>query len=331
MQEKKKSPLGKGKTPSATYHLKTSKHYNNREQSRERNLTTGERKLITGTKKTQLQLSQQRIQDYLLKESDKGNVLRVDGNLTADEDYTTIDESDSGSEDKSIKGTPPTQFLDLYGSDYDTAGSRISSCINNNSQATGVNGSCSPDALKESTLAISDQSTLQPKQKTMANLTKSELKEVWREILGEMKEEMKNDWKETMDSLSAEIRTEVDSMNEMKKQIQNENSKLVQLRDDTKDDMKKAKVDLQVCQLQLKEVIGVVIRQDQMLQECKDTIEDLKSYKDRKLLRIAGITESSEENCAELVKKFFKDKLEIEKEIKTLDAFRVGSGKNRAI
>ena len=85
------------------------------------------------------------------------------------------------------------------------------------------------------------------------------------------------------------------------------------------------------CKLQLNEVIGTVIRQDKMLTECHDKIEILQSHINRSNLRIQGIPEEKEEDCAKKVQTFFKDMLGIQQDINIDDAFRIGKGDGRPI
>ena len=73
--------------------------------------------------------------------------------------------------------------------------------------------------------------------------------------------------------------------------------------------------------MQLTEVQGVVIRQDQIIQECKSRLQEIQRYNSREVLRIQGVIEE-EEDCEQQVKDFFKQKLKIQ--IKIKEAFRVG-------
>ena len=81
----------------------------------------------------------------------------------------------------------------------------------------------------------------------------------------------------------------------------------------------------------MNEVIGTVVRQDQVIAECKDKIEYLQGQLERCTLKIQGIIEVANENCVELVQKFFKEKLGIQKEILMNEAYRVGSGETSVI
>ena len=92
-------------------------------------------------------------------------------------------------------------------------------------------------------------------------------------------------------------------------------------------EMSKIQSQLKVCQVQLKEVIGVTIRQDQIIQECKDHIEELTQKVNRCNLMISGLDAYEGESCVEVVKSFFSSKLGIQQEIAIKEAFRVGKNK----
>ena len=84
------------------------------------------------------------------------------------------------------------------------------------------------------------------------------------------------------------------------------------------------KTHLKTCQLQLTEVTGVVIRQNQELTECKEKIEQLEEKADREILNIDGLIERKGENCIQLVQNFFKNQCKITRNIEIRDAFRIG-------
>ena len=118
-------------------------------------------------------------------------------------------------------------------------------------------------------------------------------------------------------------------MGELKKMLKTEVKSEVKTQLDT--ELKNTKTELKICQVQLREVTGMTIKQDQELKECKKEIENLKFRMDRNLLRITGLEEKEGENCKEAVKTFFTQKLDIQQEIAMIDAYRVGKGQNRAI
>ena len=118
-------------------------------------------------------------------------------------------------------------------------------------------------------------------------------------------------------------------MGELKKMLKSETK--VEVKTQLDAELKSTKTELKICQVQLNEVTGVTIRQDQELRECKREIENLKFRLDRNLLRITGLEEQEGEDCKAAVKAFFTQKLEIQQEIAISDAFRVGKGQNRSI
>ena len=51
----------------------------------------------------------------------------------------------------------------------------------------------------------------------------------------------------------------------------------------------------------------------------------------KKNLLLSGIKEIEGENCSQVVKNFFKDKLKIEEEVQIKKAFCIGKGENRQL
>ena len=87
---------------------------------------------------------------------------------------------------------------------------------------------------------------------------------LFRALFMEMKDKLVEEWSSTVKSLGEEVKT----VKEHAKTINTVQS-----------DLAAAQKQIQVCQLQLNEVIGVTIKQDQMLKECKERIEELTEKK----------------------------------------------------
>ena len=103
---------------------------------------------------------------------------------------------------------------------------------------------------------------------------------------------------------------------------------------DLERDLKVTQTQLKTCRMQLNEVIGVTVRQDQIIDKCKQCIEELQSNMNKNTLCISGIKELEGEDCSTVVGKFFKEKLFIETDISVMDAYRVGKfikSQNRVI
>ena len=81
----------------------------------------------------------------------------------------------------------------------------------------------------------------------------------------------------------------------------------------------------------LREVSGVVVKQEVMIKECRDKIETLQKYNTRNILRITELVEVDDEEPIQVVQDFLKNNTQIEKDIKITDAHRIGKGKNRVM
>ena len=85
---------------------------------------------------------------------------------------------------------------------------------------------------------------------------------------------------------------------------------------------------LKVCQLQLTEVIGVVIRQDQKISEHDERMELAENQLNKDVLRIQGLGEHDKSELKAKIDEFLKEKLKIEQTIKLKDYYQIGRGKN---
>ena len=145
-----------------------------------------------------------------------------------------------------------------------------------------------------------------------------------KKLLDQMKSEMKTEMKQMVQELKEELKSEISA--EAKGSLK----KLDKVDIETiENDTKNLSTKLKLCELKLNEVTGVVIRQNQELNECKEKIEQIQEFNARKILRIRGLEEFEEENCVDVVKDFFKTKLKIRKDIVVKEAYRVGKGLDR--
>ena len=190
-------------------------------------------------------------------------------------------------------------FLVKYGSDYDS--------IVNTANAGYLNDS---DSNLNSTTSVVTAMAGQGKNPEAGEKGKI-YEDEWRTALENMKVELQG----SIDNVRSDLTESINSLKTKKETLQR--------------DLKDAQRQLKVCQLQLNEVSGVSVKQDQQLSECQAAIEVLKEKVDRPTLKITGIIESKKENCSELVKSFFKDTMKISSDIPLIDAYRVGKGTNR--
>ena len=127
-------------------------------------------------------------------------------------------------------------------------------------------------------------------------------------------------WKLMMDQLKEIVHTQVQEENK----IINEQVKTIgDNQVSNNEELSKCKTQLKVCQMQLNEVIGVMIRQEQMINECREHIETLTHKLNKNTLRITGLDTMENENCIDVVADFFKQRLGIQQDIVVSDAFRV--------
>ena len=152
-------------------------------------------------------------------------------------------------------------------------------------------------------------------------------------------EDMRNSMKVTVDEaieasmtkLSTELKDEIATLKLDKEKVLNDLQAITTSQSTITDDLAQARRELDTCKLQLAEVRETVIKQDQMLDECRNELDRVKAKISDNILKIRGIKENEGENCIEKVKKFFKDTLGIEQEMKLYSAYRIRRGKNRTI
>ena len=259
-------------------------------------------------KGTQPKLSQQRLDSWF---SANASVLNIDSCANIDTPLTP-------------GNAIPRQTNADYGSDicsYTEFKGQLSLNTTDEPSETALNSE-----LLEETSTVQTRNSESSIESSIMN--KEELKTMFREVIREMKDEITKDFKDSMEeslkNLKTEITTEVTALKQVRSEVDTNIANF-------KRGAEKVDLSVKTCQIQLSEVIGVCIRQDQMLKECQEEIETLKAYKDRKLLRINGLIEQKNENCKAVVSAFFKEKLEISKEIDMLEVYRLGKGTNRTM
>ena len=139
-------------------------------------------------------------------------------------------------------------------------------------------------------------------------------------------EKYEEEWKKLLQEVESNLTTKIE---EVRTDLSNSISTLKTEKDTLAGELKTSKVQLKVCQLQIKEMTGVIIRQDHELNECKDNIENLRIRLDDDVLKISGLIERKGEKCKSVVAEFFKNVMQIKGEIPLKDAFRIGKGDDR--
>ena len=146
---------------------------------------------------------------------------------------------------------------------------------------------------------------------------KKDLKE---EMKKEIKRELKEDWKKEVTKYKLENEKVLSEFNSIKTDSTTATQEVATLR-----------ANLAICQTQLRETQGTLIRQDQVMQEMQGAIEEFREKVNKNVLRINGLIEEKNENCIEVVQTFFKERLKIEAVIVIKSAFRIGKGKTRTM
>ena len=93
---------------------------------------------------------------------------------------------------------------------------------------------------------------------------------------------------------------------------------------ETNKEVTKVKEKISNQELQITEIQAVIIRQDQIISECKNQIEELQGFTKRKNIIISGL-KLKEGNAIGQVQEFFKNILNLTREIPILDAFHLSS------
>ena len=164
---------------------------------------------------------------------------------------------------------------------------------------------------------INNVASLTEKQihRSFHDIDKMSLKDAVKEAMLEVKEEWNKEFKQTIESSIAKLQTEwKDGLIELKnkkKEIDTSIAAMEKSHEDLKTELNTTKEQLNGCKIQVSELISIVSRQDQIIQECQNHIEDLRIDKGDKNLIIQGLTIPKSVSCKEVVKAFFNDKLKM--------------------
>ena len=156
----------------------------------------------------------------------------------------------------------------------------------------------------------------------------SNMDEQWKvQMIVEMKSTLTESFKELSKNLMEDITALRVENKKVREDLESLESKQVET--DAKVDENSGK--MKVCQEQIRELQGIVIRQDQIIQECKSKIEDLQAHNGQNIIKIRGLKEEEGENCREVVKSFFKNKMKITTTVGMNKLYRIGKGKHRTM
>ena len=150
--------------------------------------------------------------------------------------------------------------------------------------------------------------------------------EPWQEFLLGIKEELKTQVSDSEQALRRDFNQGIDEVKNTQTSIQTSITAIQEAHDLMKQELATARNELKTCKIELQNVKNVSIRQSHLIKECTNTIEVLKKQVNRDYIKIIGIKKVEGENVTEVVADFFKNKMKITKEIKLLDAYRVGKG-----
>ena len=127
--------------------------------------------------------------------------------------------------------------------------------------------------------------------------------------------------------LSAEIQ-------ELKQEKNNNTGKIEEIgrkTDEIANEVRKIKSNNDFQGVKIDKLTETVARQNHVIQELSGKVERLQQDKLREHVVIHGIVEKKGENCTSIAQYFFKNTLELSKEIEVVKAFRLGKGKYRPL
>ena len=244
---------------------------------------------------------------------------------------TTGDESAYYYNTQSVSDKQPDTYLGAYGSEcesitnIDTSAEQTScteqECINRKALVK------SP-SVEEEVIATN---TEKEKKKEMAVLTEERLQQMLNNLKEEMTTANENSMKKIMEEGVKTIKEDLSALTSFKVKIESEveglqtdTSTLKKDVVDLKAEIVKLKSQLSLNTVQIREISGTNLRQEQRIDECVVKCDEVKERLEANLLRIKGIIEQKGENCVQKVKYFFKNTLEITEEIAIKKAHRLG-------
>ena len=271
----------------------------------------------------QVKLRQQRL-DFLLTGGDPDNSLQNNSLFrTETQSNLSLDNLDKSSKAGSID----------QGSQSSVAESFVSTVEDLNTEV-GTSSTSITETMAGTTTAAAVTTTANPP--NIKNTKQTEIQtevggDDWRSFLLKIQADINNNTKHEVATLRTDFMQGIEELkvdqNNLKEQLRKSEEKW----EKTDKDLKVVQNELKTCQIKLDTVIGVTVRKDLELRECKDEVESLRAHNSRDMLRIHGIRVQDKENLYETVKTFFQTKTKITKTISLIDAYRVGKGNYKTI
>ena len=252
-------------------------------------------------KDKQAQLSQQRLDLWLPVKSPQSKELhnKAGKQLISSSEVLSGEQLEKTNIGNANPNATSKRYLNQYGSDFDSLDA-------NTEEVDYLNPSIEEQVVIPDTMAGTNG-----KAGEKGKLYESE----WKQLLEEAKVELQTNFTNSIAEAKRDLETSISELREEKVKVET--------------DLKEAKRQLKVCQLQLNETAGVCVKHDQVINECKRDIEMLKEKADRSIVKIAGLIEKKNEDCAEIVKTFFRDVLKVTGTVPLVDTHRVGKGDDR--
>ena len=223
-----------------------------------------------GSEKTQTQLSQQRIDTWFDRQSEVG----------AKEDNTNR-----------FKVIPYEDFLCNHNQVLKRIHTQTAGIVNQQEKEDQNNTTADSAHINRGNMPEGDSTLLPPQQQleeeVEANTVES-TEQKRAQNLKDMIDNVQKDLKDEMKKMFAELKMDI------RRDLGLEVSEGDTEKSDKKsigEDIRQACSDASICKIQLSDAIDVVIKQDQVITECKNRIEDLQLQLDADTLRIQGIEE----------------------------------------
>ena len=186
-----------------------------------------------------------------------------------------------------------------------------------------------PQQLTQQPERLTSQPSMNNTNKNASN--EEDVPQDWKTFLLGIKQDWERSMQASINSLKVDFKAGLDELRQgqedMKTSLQETDKKCK----DNETELKAVRSELSTCKLQLKQVTDVAIRRGHEFKECKDKLDRLEKRVYRDVVRIQGIKEGKDEKLGEVVARFFKHKMKIEKEIPILDCYRTGKGTYRTI
>ena len=146
----------------------------------------------------------------------------------------------------------------------------------------------------------------------------------FREMMDMMREEWKNVLAESMAKLKSDLQQDMGITKAEKEVVCNEITKIKAEQTKTQNEVKRVNDKVNGCHVQVSELISIVGRQDQIIQECKNEIENLRITSTNANMFIRGVSVKKNESIKEAIQNFFSHKMQVPEQIPIKSAFFIG-------